>query len=214
VKTNLLFFLIFISIWSCASKEHEEHQSGLIVIEKNPTKGTMITKQNLLHLAQVYDLQPFFYTKIIQINSSAIPHSHPILTLNTKYSDYPKKILSTFLHQEFYWWAAAHKAHMDAAAKSLKKLFPKAPIIRGENPQSTYNRLIVGHLEFKALSFYLGNKEARGIIYSLMKKDNVYPWVYKQVLDKDAVIKKVIQKNNLIPNTLLEAYKKPVTLRR
>lgn len=198
----IALLMILISLIGCASKKLEEHPSGLEIIEVTPNKWTSITKQNLLHLAQVYDLSPFLYTKKIQIQPQVKSHSHPVLTLNTRHAENPKKILSTFLHEELHWWLASQKKETSEALRELKKVYPDAPLNQGATKDSTWLHLIVCYLELKSLSFYIGEKEARGVIYSLMKKDQIYPWVYFQVLNKDFAIKSIVAKNKLLPPPL------------
>lgn len=201
---KLLFCMLFsiLLLAGCASKKEELHPSGLKVIEIQPNKWTALTKQNLLHLAQVYELTPFMYTKLVHIQSKVVPHSHPVLTLNTKNAEHPNKILSTFLHEELHWWAEINKKNTDEAITYLKKRYPKAPAMKGKTQHSTYLHMIVCYLELKALSFYLGKKEARGIISSIMRKDKIYPWIYQQVLYKDKFISYAVKKNKLIPPIL------------
>lgn len=160
---------------------------------------TALTKQNLLQLAQVYDLSPFYFTKKIQIQAKVIPHSHPILVLNTKNAEYPKKLLSTFLHEEIHWWLTDNKSRSLNAIKELKKIYPKVPVAKGHTAHSTYLHLIVCYIELKSLSNYIGKSEGRRIITELMKKDKSYPWIYYQVLNKDFAIKRIVEKYKLMP---------------
>lgn len=196
----LSFTLLF--IFSCSTKQPVAHPSGLDVIEINPNKFTALTKQNLLQLTQVYDLTPFLYTKKVHIQSKVIPHSHPVLTLNTRYAEYPNRILSTFLHEELHWFMNAREKALKLAIKDLKKAYPKAPITKSLGAHSTYLHLIVCELELRALSKYIGKKEARGIIEHIMNKDKIYPWIYRQVLYRNAPIKKIIKKYKLAPAEL------------
>lgn len=202
MKVSVLILISFL-LWSCSSKrEPEVHPSGLVVKEIQPNKWTSITKQNLLHLAQVYDLSPFLYTKNVNIQPQVIPHSHPVLTLNTRNAENPKKILAAFLHEELHWWMEKNSKQTDLAILELKKIYPKAPEINKEMKNSTWLHLMVCYLELRALEFYLGNKEARGLITNTMKKDKIYPWVYYQVLYKDFAIKKIVEKYKLLPPPL------------
>lgn len=204
-----LLILISIFIWSCSSKKAQDlHPSGLVVHEIEPNKWTLITKQNLLHLAQVYDLSPFLYTKKVNIQSKVIPHSHPVLTLNTRNAENPKKILATFLHEELHWWMDKNSKNTDLAILELKKIYPKAPVVNPKMKNSTWLHLMVCYLELQALEFYLGKKEARGLVTNTMKKDKIYPWVYYQVLYKDFAIKKIVEKHKLIPPILIASKKK------
>lgn len=159
-------------------------------------------KQNMLQLAQVYDLRPFLYTKRINIESMIIPHSHPILTLNTRSAEKPKKILSVWMHEELHWWMDKNPKATTAAIKELKKIYPNAPKGMGQYENSTLLHLMVCYLEKKTLAFYVGEKEAKSIIEEIMRKDKLYPWIYYQVLNKDFAIKKVIKKYKLVPPPL------------
>lgn len=197
-----ILILPLLIVLGCAARKEPPHPSGLVVTETNPNKWTALTKQNLLHLAQVYDLSPFLYTKTIKIESRVIPHSHPVLTLNSRNAEAPKKLLSVFLHEQLHWWLTNNKVQTDLAIKELKKIYPKAPVTKSMGPNSTYLHLIVCYLELKAVSFYLGKKEGREVISSIMNKDKIYPWIYNQVLNKDFAIQKIVKKHKLLPPPL------------
>lgn len=194
--------LIIVMTWGCATKVEEEHPSGLNIVEVKPNKWTAIMKQNMLHLAQVYDLRPFLFTRKIRIESHVIPHSHPVLTMNTRYAEHPKKILSLWMHEELHWWLEKHPKETALAVKELKKIYPQAPKGQGANADSTFTHLLVCYLEMRALALYVGEKESKVIIEDIMKTDKLYPWVYYQVLYKNFAIKKIIKKYKLVPPPL------------
>lgn len=198
-----LIFLILLIVGGCASKVVEEHPSGLNIVEIKPNKWTAIMKQNMLHLAQVYDLRPFLFTKKIHVESMVIPHSHPVLTLNTRSAEKPKKILSVWMHEELHWWMDKNPKATNLAINELKKIYPNAPKGMGATPDSTFLHLLVCFLEMKAVALYVGDKEARSIIEEIMRKDKLYPWIYYQVLYKDFAIKKIIKKHKLAPPPLV-----------
>lgn len=200
VVGNFLFILFF--CWGCATQEPKPHPSGLDVTEINANKWTALTKQNLLHLSQVYDLAPFLFTKKVHIESKVIPHSHPVLTLNTRYAEHPNRILSTFLHEELHWWLSKNQKTTDAAVKALKKMYPKAPVTKSMGANSTFIHLLVCELELRALTFYIGKTEARKILEHIMTKDKIYPWIYRQVLYRNDPIKKIVKKFKLAPPPL------------
>ncbi len=202
MKSWLFIILTMLFAWGCATKVVDEHPSGLNIVEIKPNKWTAIMKQNMLQLAQVYDLSPFLFTKKIHIESMVIPHSHPVLTLNTRSAEKPKKILSVWMHEELHWWMEKNAKTTSLAIKELKKIYPQAPKGMGKNDDSTLLHLMVCYLEMKALALYIGDKESRVIIEEIMKKDKLYPWVYYQVLYKDFAIKKVLKKYKLTPPPL------------
>lgn len=202
MKNSFLFFSLTIFFLSCATKVPEPLPQGLNIVELTPNKWTSITKQNIIHLVQVYDLTPFLFTKTIHIQSQVVPHSHPILTLNSRNAENPKKILSTWLHEELHWWTSNNNKNVELAIEEFKKVYPSAPVTSSLGLDSTYLHLIICHLELKALAYYLGEEEARTIISDIMKKDKIYPWIYFQVLNKDFIIKKIVKKYKLYPPPL------------
>jgi hypothetical protein len=199
-----LFLPILLSLFQgCATdpKTPRVYEDVIEITEITPNRLTALTKQNLFHLAKVYDLKPFLYTKQIHIQSYVVPHSHPILTINTRHAERPHHLLATWLHEEFHWWVGLNSVNYERTLAELKKMFPDIP---GGNisPRSTYLHLIICYLEYRALVHYLGEKESRLIIKELIEKDKLYPWVYAQILNKRAAIAKVIVANKLLPPPL------------
>ncbi len=200
---HFLLILFILNLSGCTSGPEEKrvYEDVIEITEINPNRLTALTKQNLFHLAKVYELKPFLYTKQIHVQSYVVPHSHPILTINTRHAERPHHLLATWLHEEFHWWVGQNPAHNDRAIAQLKKIFPDIP---GGNvsPRSTYLHLIICYLEYRALVHFLGEKESRSIVRELIEKDKLYPWVYTQILEKSAVIGKVIVANKLLPAPL------------
>lgn len=193
MKTAL--FISLLLLFACASPEVEEHPSGLKVTEIKPNRDSHIMKQNLLQLSQVYDLSPFLFTKKIQIKTDAIPQSHPVLTLNIRYTNYPDKILATFLHEQFHWWALMKKVDLKKAEKDLKKMYPK-------QTEGVYAHFLICYLEYKAMKHYLGPAKAKPIFFDFIQKDKIRPWIYGQVIAREAVLGKIFKKYKLIPAPL------------
>ncbi|MCR9212184.1 MAG: hypothetical protein NXI13_00590 [Proteobacteria bacterium] len=61
----------------------------------------------LFKLHDRYDLSRWEYTKKVRIAPYEIPHSHPILTLNSQYAIGPGAdedlILATYIHEQLHW---------------------------------------------------------------------------------------------------------------
>jgi hypothetical protein len=55
---------------------------------------------------------PIFTDRVL-IEKGSIPHSHPILTLNTRNLD-PLLIAETFVHEQFHWFASSHVSYKDS----------------------------------------------------------------------------------------------------
>lgn len=201
---RLFLLIIFIlSLFSCSSEQPKRIYEDVIEItEINPNRLTAVTKQNLFHLAKVYDLKPFLYTKKIHVQSYVIPHSHPTLTINTRNVDRPHHLLATWLHEEFHWWAVEKNAETEKAIADLKKVFPKIPAGGANNERSSYLHLMICYLEYRSLIHFLGAKEAKRVIDETIKDGKVYPWIYNEVLTNPE-IGKIVQKHKLIPAPLI-----------
>jgi hypothetical protein len=189
---------------SCAGRQGPLlAKPDLEISEINPNKKTAITKQNLLHLAQVYHLEPLFFSKKIQIVPNARPSSHPVITLDTKYFERPNKLLAQWLHEEFHWWATLNPEKIKAAILDLKRIYPELPKEKQtKDILSSYSHLIICYLEHAALVHYLGDTQARTIITDFMRKDRLWPWTYFQVLNKNHALKQIVEKHGLVPPPL------------
>ena len=154
-------------------------------------------KKQLERILETYELDPWIFTDSVLIQSYVIPHSHPILTLNTRYTDNDKEQLSTFLHEQIHWFADADSIQTEKAIKTFREMYPKVPVGDGQGARteySTYLHLLVCWLEFDGLRQLLGEDEARSIIES----KTYYKWVYKKVLDEGNRIEAVAKKYGLV----------------
>lgn len=203
MKILTLFLMIY--LFGCTSKPVARVNAGpqIMITEINPNKWTALTRQNIEHLIKVYHISPLFFTKNIQIQSRVIPHSHPVLTLNTRYAEQPHKLLSVLLHEQLHWWAEQRKIDVAKAMVDLKLLFPTLPSDGvAKDSHSTYLHMVVCFLEFESLVFYLGKIKANEIVRELIGQDKVYPWIYTQVLNRYREINRIVLKYNLKPDPL------------
>lgn len=60
------------------------------------------TRDELRGLLTTRDLSGLLWTDRVLVEKWAVPHSHPILTLNTRHAG--DDLLSTFLHEQLHWW--------------------------------------------------------------------------------------------------------------
>ena len=58
-----------------------------------------LTQVQLNRVLNEYDVRKWCFTGIVNIETGAIPHSHPILTLNTRHLKNDNLLLATFLHE-------------------------------------------------------------------------------------------------------------------
>ncbi len=198
MKGLYLTFLVLV-YGGCASLEKPGHPSGLEVIEVQPDKETAITKQNLLQLAQVYDLSPFLFTKKVVISSETKTTARTSLTIGTEDADAPKRLLATFLGQQLDWWLGTKVALTEAALAELRKIYPKVP--RSE-ASFAHRELLLSFLKLRALEFYLGKLEARAVMLESSRRLKPSRWGPTQLLRRDSSVRKVVETIGLYPSVL------------
>jgi hypothetical protein len=140
-------------------------------------------KDQFVRLLHDYPLKPYLFTKVVLIQSGVIPHSHPVLTLNTRYLDNDIAQLATFVHEQLHWFLVEQVGsdRVDAAIARLRILFPEAPDrppAGANGSHSTYLHLIVCTLELEAVSSLVGRNRARDQLATWKH----YTWVYGTVL--------------------------------
>lgn len=192
---KLLSVFLFIILAGCANTTPTAVSIDpvLRITEISPNKWTAITRQNLEHLLGVYHLSPLIFTENISIRTNVVPHSHPTLTLNTRFAEQPNKLLAAFIHEQLHWWVAKNKPNVTRASKDLKKIIPKLPA------KISYEHIMVCFLEYDGLVFYLGQKEANKIIRAFIVQDQLHPWIYSEVLKNQKQIERIVLKYKLKP---------------
>lgn len=140
------------------------------------------TRSALLALVEEYDVSPWLYTRAVLIDETAIPHSHPVLTLHTRHLGEDDMLLSTFLHEEFHWLEDGETLDAFRAAMSdFQAIFPDVPDRQNggaSDPESTWRHFVVCDLEFQVMTRLIGEDRAR----ALMADITHYEWIYERVL--------------------------------
>ncbi|WP_345779159.1 arylesterase [Chiayiivirga sp.] len=121
------------------------------------------TEAQLRRLFDAYDLRPWTFTREVCIEQGAIPHSHPMLTLNTRHQDRDDVLLATYLHEQLHHWTQARAERVADATQELRAQFPRLPVGHPEGARdaaSSYEHLLVNRLELTALERLLGTERA------------------------------------------------------
>ena len=153
-------------------------------------------RDQLQRLLSTYDLARWLFTREVLIRSYINPHSHPVLTVNTRQIDNDDGCLGTFLHEQFHWYAAARTEQTESAINDFRELYPVVPSGLPEGAQSersTYLHLIICTLEHDALRQLIGADRARKQITDRP----YYSWVYQQVLSNSDSIRGVLERHQL-----------------
>lgn len=153
-------------------------------------------EKQLRRLLDQYDVSRFSFTYSIRINQGDVPHSHPVLTLNTVHLGDDKNALSTLLHEQLHWHSLIKESATARAISDLQKIYPNVPVGGGEGARdiySTYMHLIVCLQEFDALASYIGRDEAKQVLSGKRH----YRWIYKQVLENSEKLRAVLQHHGI-----------------
>ena len=135
----------------------------------------------LTRLRAAHDLAAFEFTRHVRIAPMEIPHSHPVLTLNTRWNAEPDRFLAMYLHEQMHWYLADHRpAEVRAAMSRLAECYPHVPSAAAEGARddnSVRLHLLVNWLEVSALSTLIGQERAQ----SAVTPPPTYPWCYAAV---------------------------------
>ena len=80
---SLILTLFLVAVVGVSGAQQPAHP--LEITLKNGSEREQQAKEMLEALVKKYDLAPWFFTREILIEQRSIPHSHPILRLNTNY---------------------------------------------------------------------------------------------------------------------------------
>jgi hypothetical protein len=97
------------------------------------------TREQLQRILKTYDLSRWIFTESIRIDETAIPFSHPTLTLSTRHLKDDELLLSTFVHEQAHWFLAERADDAGAAIQELRKMFPKVPSGPPEGARNEYS---------------------------------------------------------------------------
>ena len=153
--------------------------------------------ERLKALVAKYDLEPYVFTKKIQIQEGVIPHSHPVLTLGVG-DDTETKLLATFLHEQMHWYSMTKEPQFMKVGEVLLKKYPKMPSELPEgagSEQSTFLHLGICYLEFHTLSQVIGKEKA--MEHMQWMTTQYYRWVYRTLIEDMGEFEALFEENGL-----------------
>lgn len=175
----------------------------LQIILKNGTPAEIRKRLALLAILEKYDVSGWIFTNTVEVDETAMPHSHPVLTLNAEDDQDEPMCLATFVHEQLHWFEEQHAESRDRAIEETVQYYPEVPSARPEGAGSEYStrlHLLVCHLEHEAMRRLLGPEAARQVIDALSRHH--YRWVYRTVLSDGHRIGEIIRKYDLLPAPL------------
>jgi hypothetical protein len=170
----------------------------------NNSPNEQRAREQLERLLNEYDLSRWIFTKKIRIEQFVQPHSHPVLTLNTRSLMNDRRVLANFVHEQIHWFLNGKSGDTNKAIASLKRLYPDAPDAPAKggaaNSQSTYLHLVVCQLEFESIRTLLGAEQAAEVLREAIafgQSGPGYHWIYQTVLDDQQRLSEVIRRHKL-----------------
>jgi len=173
-----------------------------IVIELDTARGfAERCAADLCALRERFDLRRFEYTRRVRIAPLEIPHSHPVLTLNTSQQG-DIALLGTYLHEQMHWYVTwFSRAYPNAWRETLDRLrntYPSVPVGFPEGARDVFStrlHLLVNLLEIEACSVFLPRADIENYIRSLSH----YRWIYATVLRDGAPLLELYRAQGLLP---------------
>lgn len=143
------------------------------------------TERQLRRILGSYPVSDWVFTLDIRIEANAVPHSHPVLTLNTRHLDDDHQLLATFIHEQLHWGVTKLDARVVA---QLAQRYPDLPVSAPDGCRSTlsnYLHIVSCSFEHHALTTLLGPAAARAIL----QRKTHYKRIYEIVLaDRDRLM--------------------------
>lgn len=146
----------------------------------------LAAKAQLERIINSYAIAKWMFTDTVTIDERAIPHSHPTLTLNTRYLEDDAAQLATLLHEQFHWMLTKYPEKLEIAMQRFESIYPDMPEnlpAGSRGKESGYLHLVVCYLELEAMKSIFGNTKARHVLQSWKH----YTWIYDKVLNDPQV---------------------------
>jgi hypothetical protein len=163
--------------------------------------GAEAIRTRLLALRKTYNVAPFEYCKSVCIAPYVLPHSHPVVTLNT-YFPTDMALLSTYVHEQMHWYATwhshRHTAKWLAMLAEVEARHPNPPIGGADGASDRYSshlHLIVNWLEVEAMSTFMDRAAVEAHVSGLP----YYRALYASVLRDGDTLRALYVQHSLFP---------------
>ena len=174
-------------------------QAPIDISTKSDNPREAQAREQLLRIVKTHDLSKWIVTRSVVIEQGVRQHSHPVLTLNTRYLDKDDQQMSAFVHEQMHWHLAGRNDRTNKAIRELAKKYKDVPVglpDGADSVHSTYLHLLVNYLELTAMKEILGDAAGRALIEAQAKDG--YRWIYQTVLADEAAIGMIAAKNKLL----------------
>lgn len=154
----------------------------LNITTTNNTATELAIKKVVESLLPKWDMSRYFFTDNVIIEDRAMPHSHPVLTINSfPYNDQIMH-LTDLLHEQLHWFFEEKQPQVNEAVVELKSRYPEVPVghpLGCRDETSTYEHLLLCRLCHNLSKSIFGQEIADRVLYYL--QNHHYIWVYAKV---------------------------------
>ncbi|MGD6805245.1 hypothetical protein [Rossellomorea aquimaris] len=166
------------------------------ILYKTNTEKEVSIGIDIKFLIEKYDLKAFAFTNVLLIDEKAdFPHSHPVLTINTRHLGKRNLLLSTYIHEQIHWFATQHFQSFKKAIQELKTIYPTIPVgypYGARDEFSNYLHIIINWLELDVMAKVLEKSKYEEVL-SFLQTDH-YTWIYNVVISDNERIKEILDK--------------------
>jgi hypothetical protein len=153
-------------------------------------------------LRRRHDLTPYEYTNRIRVVPAGETHSHPILTLGTRFTETEDQLLAVYLHEQMHWYLY-HLGGIDTDPiepffDDLVRRYPHAPTHLPEGARTydqTYAHLVINWLELHVVAEFIGRERA----FALAETIYGYRWIYRTVIRDWDALGRLFSANGILP---------------
>lgn len=172
------------------------------ITAKNNTTTELATKSLIEGLLHKWDMSKYFFTNEIIIEDRAMPHSHPVLTINSfPYNDHVMHLMD-LLHEQLHWYFEENQSQVNGAVAELKSHYSEVPVghpLGCRDETSTYEHLLLCRLCHNLSTSIFGAEIAGRVLYYL--QNHHYIWVYAKVKSDGEYLDSLLAKHGLILDT-------------
>lgn len=149
------------------------------IYSKNNYSEELDIVETVKSICQKYNVPAF--TNEVCVEKDTIPHSHPILTLNTRSKD-ERSILLTLTHEQFHWYVQNHQKYKGCIAY-LKLKYKDGSVNNesGKYPESYWEHIIVCF-------------NTRNYLKNILSTSD-FDWVYQQWLPYPIIEKLIVERH-------------------
>ncbi len=172
---------------------------SLVITARNSNPKEKEVALILEGLCKKYKL-PLFTTNVI-VETGTRPHSHPVLTMNTRTND-QFLVLEVFVHEEMHWFVSQKSEYDDCLAYLKQHYHDNGECnVTGTYPNSFWTHIIVCFNTRKFLSSLLSREDFEYIYNNENRKS--YKLTEKLVVDNYEKIEKELADYNMVFNESL-----------